>query len=129
MPELDLECPANYFGKGKDYCLPDDAAAVHEFERRFAEWESAHPDDPTGELALAKWEQDHANSLASKPLQRTRVETTGEKSSTVMESSDLKELELVLPAGHIAKFKNYCRLQRRRPRDIMMLWIEAYCKL
>ena len=127
MP-LDLECPANYFGKGKNYLLPDDAETIREFERRFQEWEQAHPEDPTGELALAKWESEVGPINKSKPQSQLRG-TTEEKTPEVSDEEIWKELELVMPERHIEKFKNYCRLQRRRPRDIMMLWIERLCKL
>jgi hypothetical protein len=128
MP-LTLECPANYFGKGENYILPDDAETVREFERRFQEWERQHPEDPTGELALAKWKEDHFEAPAPSRAPSTPRKTTEEKESSDSGDEEWKELELVLPVAHIEKLKNYAKLQRRRPRDIIMLWIERFCKI
>jgi hypothetical protein len=128
MP-LDLECPANYFGKGKNYTLPDDAEVVREFERRFQEWEREHPEDPTGDLALAKWEAEHSEETPRARVPAALREPTGEKEPVVSDDEDWKELEMILPVRHIEKLKKYASYKRRRPRDIVMLWIETYCKL
>lgn len=126
---LELKCPANYFGKGENYLLPDDAETVREFERQFQEWEQAHPEDPTGELALAKWKSEHGEDTPRPRIPAALREPTGEKIPTVDEEEEWKEIEMVIPVRYIEKFKNYCRLQRRRPRDVFMLWIERLCKL
>lgn len=126
-----LKCPANYFGKGEDYILPEDRDVIREYERQFQEWESTHPDDPTGEIALA-----HAKSLGSPTVekaipqqQRVRVSEDSEPVQIEEDSQDMAELELTLPPNEIRLLKNYARFKRKRPRDIVMAWIQQFCKL
>lgn len=121
-----LECPANYFGKGKDYILPDDPDTVAEFERRWREWEAEHPSDPTGDTALAQWEAEHGGTKSRSA--RVPAEIAGGDVEPG-DSDDMATLKLELPTGHIDKLKRYARFLRRRPRDVLMIWIERHCKL
>ncbi len=47
--------PANYFGKGENYVLPESMDAVREFEQQFDAWVTANPNDPTGEKAIESY--------------------------------------------------------------------------
>lgn len=125
---MPLECPANYFGKGEDYLLPDDPATLQEFERKFQEWEKSHPEDPTGEIALA---HDKIASSSSVEVRRNGAISTEEKKSPhelLPDDSPLKEIELVMPESYIIRFKEYCKEKRRRPRDMLMVWIDEKTK-
>lgn len=116
--------PANYFGKGEEFILPDDPVILKEFDARFNEYEIAHPEDPTGDKAL-----EHAKSQPPIKSKLDKGVSTTEEKSPVSEDDKWVELEMFMPARHIELFKKYCSLQRRRPRDIMMLWIDKLCKL
>lgn len=122
-----LEVPANYFGKGENYNLPDDPEIIREFERRFQEWEAAHPEDPSGELALALAKKH--NEPAKKINPPTSTGNRPAKEESAEEGIDWAELELTLPPDHITLLKNYAKFKRRRPRDIVMGWISQFCKL
>ena len=116
-------CPADYFGKGPEFLLPDDPQVLREFEMRFQEYELAHPNDPTGEIALAK-------NTVTRPTKPLAIPTEERDAFDLISENDtLSEIEMVLPIRHIQLFKRYCRFQRRRPRDVFMVWIDKICKL
>jgi hypothetical protein len=116
-----LEVPANYFGRGENYILKDDPEELRWFEERFKEWESAHPEDPTGEIALQ--EEKRKPSYQPNP---TKTTITRHDDDDFLDSTKLR---LELPTTHIEKLKNFAKFKRRRPRDIVMAWIDQYCKL
>lgn len=118
-----IECPANYFGKGEDYNLPDDVNVIAEYERKWKEWEAAHPEDPTGEIALAdaKKKGNLSTPTITSPNEEVKVKTE--------DDIDCAELQLLMPVRHIQLLKNYAKFRRRRPRDIIMGWIDMYAKL
>lgn len=142
-----VECPANYFGKGENYVLPDNADAIREFERRFQEWEVEHPEDPTGDLALAKWKAENtgkppAVSAPSKPKGAVNLpHITTEKEThlapmptipvmpVIPDDAEWVELELTLPKVYVDQLKRYAAFMRRRPRDIIILWINKHTKV
>ncbi len=131
-----LECPANYFGKGEEYTLPEDPDVIREFERRFQEWELAHPDDPLGELALARAKQHHEPTKkttpppVNQPHQQINPQPLPQSSLPLTDvGDDMIELELTLPADYVKLLKNYAKFKRRRPRDIIMSWIQQFCRL
>lgn len=114
--------PANYFGKGEDFILSDDKPnEIKEFDDKYKEWAEAHPEDPTGEIALAEFRK------------RNRItpeeEITSSSSSVEPEFQGSAKIHLELPETSIEKLKNYARFRRRRPRDIINGWIEQFCKL
>ncbi len=129
---MPLECPANYFGKGEDYLLPDDPKVLGEFERKFKEWEDSHPEDPTGDIALAHDKiassssvENRSNGAISTEEKKNPLPLTITEPSPELESDGLlKEIELVMPENYIKLFKEYCKEKRRRPRDMMMTWIK-----
>lgn len=121
-----LECPANYFGKGEDYVLPENADELRTFEHRFAQWEREHPEDPDGSIALA-----HAK-LNAQPTEEKNVSPSVGPSEVFIPRAVMDEsqkLKLELPLAYIEKLKKYASFKRRRPRDIIMAWIDANCKL
>lgn len=141
-----VECPANYFGKGENYMLPDNPEVIREFERRFQIWEREHPDDPTGDLALAKWKQDNSGkSPVSQPIKPKgavnlpHITTEEENPITAMPEVPVMpvisddavwvELELTIPREYVDQLKRYAAFMRRRPRDIIMLWITKHTKI
>lgn len=129
-----LSCPANYFGRGEDFLLPDDAEFLLEFNRQYEEWEREHPDDPTGEHALAKWKAE-GKDLTPKPLRPQPTKTHAptppppEESNDLAEDGDWDRLKLSLPDDYIQKLKDYARFKRVRPRDIVMGWIRQHAKI
>lgn len=124
-----LSCPANYFGRGENFVLPDDAAFIKEFEDQWATWEREHPDDPTGELALEAAKKNHIQIAPSPPRPAPVVIGIAEKNLEYVENDRRIFLKLTLPHAHMQKLKNFARLQRRRPRDIIIAWIEKLCRL
>lgn len=125
---VEPKCPANYFGRGENFNLPDDKEFLHQYELEWQEWERAHPDDPGGEKALAEWKK----WKATQPAQpSTTPPTTGGKESipSATVGVETKELELELDPAIITKFKAYCRLQRKRPRDIFTYWVNTYANI
>ena len=69
------KCPVNHFGKGVNYIVPQTDDAIAEYEEQWNEWESEHPDDPTGEKAWAKWEE-YKQSLLVKMIDPTYRDNT-----------------------------------------------------
>lgn len=139
-----LSCPCTYFGKGSNYILPDDPETIREFEAKWKEWETEHPDDPTGEKALAEYlaANPHTNLDAKTghvppPRQATQKAATPasfqkkeELEPTNFEiENETRKLRLELPDEVIEKLKRYARYCRRRPRDIIIGWVEKYCQL
>jgi hypothetical protein len=113
---MPLECPANYFGKGKDYILQPDFA--EEFDRRWKIWEKENPEDPTGEKALAFYESSQSTE---------RKEETANQGQTEKQAlEDTKKFRLELDAQDIERLKAYAKYKRKRPRDIITLWIRTY---
>lgn len=110
-------CPANYFGQGEDAALEPDKIA--EFNKLWNEWEEAHPDDPTGEIALAAYKQ--RNRI---PSEQKIPEV--EIDPTIILSG---KIHLEITEDRIDKLKKYARIHRRRPRDIVNGWIDQFCKL
>lgn len=118
-----IECPHNYFGRGVDYTLPDDPVIIREIEDKWAEWEAAHPDDPTGEIAYRNHQK--GNLLISK---RPNLAKSTEGRVTFAEFKTRK-LRLELPKNEIELLKRYAASERRHPRDIIIRWIHQNCKL
>jgi len=128
-----IEVPANYFGKGENYNLPDDAETIREFERRFTEWEKAHPDDPTGDIALAAYKKPLPTALVTT---KSTSDSAPTPVSDDVEEEDGEEFEfndssvrLRIPSPILLKFKKYARYKRKRPRDILIFWITRFCNL
>lgn len=120
QPSEPPKCPANYFGKGVDYQLPDDREAVAEYERLWREWETTHPNDPTGEIALKSWESNNGGTkvaLASPPV--AIVEGA--------QSSETSKLKLEIPDHVIKQLKNFASFKRKRPRDVIIELIQRNC--
>lgn len=112
--------PCNYFGKGENYNLQEDnPTQVAEFERLWKEWEEAHPEDPTGEIALEDY----------KKRNRLVPEEIITKKSIEQDLEESSKIHLELPERLILKLKNYARFRRRRPRDIVASWIEQFARL
>lgn len=113
-------CPANYFGKGADYVLPDSREEIQDYEEKWRKWMEDHPNDPTGELAIKEWEA-----------------TTGRKAKLATEpkpvGEDLDEefatLKLELNPNVIKQLKTYASFCRKRPRDIVARLIKAHCNI
>lgn len=126
--------PANYFGKGEGWELPDDPKIVEEFTKRFLEWEAAHPEDPTGDLALAAFNIRHPA-----PTEKVKGKRDVEGQLIVgptltiiqgpVDEPNECNLRLQLPASKLQTLKNYAHYKRRRPRDIIIDWINKNCKL
>lgn len=51
------KCPLNYFGKGKNYDLPQDQVSQKWFTDEWNKWEEANPEDLDGSKALAEYER------------------------------------------------------------------------
>lgn len=115
-----IQVPINYFGKGEDYSLPDDPNIIREFEAKWKEWDSLHPDDPMGEKALAEYKAKNKNT----------PEAYRGKEATIQEdaSDESNRLKLELPVIVIQRLKDYAKYKRKRPRDIIMMWILEKCK-
>lgn len=130
-----LSCPANYFGRGEDFDLPDDAEFLMVFNKQYEEWEREHPDDPTGEEALKKWKLERKSmapspSLRVPPTKRTEPAPPPDEESTDLdEDSDGDRLRLSLPDDYIKRLKDYARFKRVRPRDVVMGWIRQHAKI
>lgn len=111
------EVPANYFGRGRDFILPDDTTVVAEITEKWTKYEQDHPDDPMGENILKKWEED-ANRLctveATKNLQQARTIVSDYEFLGVT-----TQLRLELPKDLINHLKGYARYTRKRPRTII----------
>lgn len=142
-----LKCPANYFGKGEDYDLPADVDVLREFERQFSEWTAAHPEDPDGSIALA---HDKANPVIERPPKPEPTPTPAPipipqpepvkiqvvvpvveplQISYQCSVADSKKLRLELSVADIIKLRNYALMKRCRPRDVVSVLINTYCKL
>lgn len=119
--EQEPEVPSNYFGKGDNYILPDDVDEVRKFEDRWKKYEAENPDDPTGELALAKFRNAHPPTNQPKPPDNPPDRIV------LPENFEWKEIELILPVPYVERFKNFAAAKRRRPRDILMSFIDKYC--
>lgn len=130
------EVPVNYFGKGVDYQLPDDVEAVEEFNRKYAEYERDNPDDPTGALLLEKYNVHlkvqksiaHAPSMETK-LPGLPIQFGDEILKTEVTARGETFIRLSLPVNAIENLKKFARYQRKRPRDVVLAWIELYCRL
>lgn len=123
-----LECPASYFGKGENHNLSDDSAEeLREFEQKFREWEEKHPNDPTGEKALAIWKV--TNPTGSKVATPKTPEPITAPTEEEEDDSEKGSLKLVLSERQIQKIKGYARVRGCRPRDLVIEWIEKFCKL
>ena len=120
------ECPANYFGKGENYVLPEDIEVVREFEQRFSEWVTAHPNDPTGEITLAAWKKADKTPIANIPRVHHQPTT---KEIYKIDSEGNSQLRVQIPQEFIAMLKSYAHARKRRPRDIIIHWIQTNCKL
>lgn len=129
-----IECPANYFGRGEDYILPDDPDVVREFERKFEEWVNTHPDDPTGEQTLKAHgpQRTHRSILNRSPKgifinsnSETPAPPTKEKEPYVL----MGEIKLRLPIKELETLKNFAIFKRRRPRDIICRLINENCQI
>lgn len=112
-----IECPANFFGRGKDFDLAEDPAAIQEIEKKWQAWEIAHPDDPTGELALEIEEKRITPVLVPTPAAPTQEKKIIE---------ELVNLRLQIPSRIDNKLKAIAKAKRKRPRDIVVELIEKY---
>jgi len=124
--------PANYFGRGEDFCLPEDHAIVREYERRFQEYEAAHPEDPMGEKLLEADRKKKLNlpkAIDARLSDRTIPTEEKVEAEPPIEMDEMVEVEMTIPKSQLDLFKRYCKFQRRRPRDIFLLWIARHCKL
>lgn len=70
-----IEVPANYFGKGENYILPDEGEEQADFARRFDEYVVAHPEDPAGEQALRLYEENLASAKSIKQAVNEGIES------------------------------------------------------
>lgn len=122
-----IQCPANYFGEGEDYSLPDDPSILQEFSKKFEEWERNHPDDPTGEKALASYKAKHGEIEYTKKEKTPRVLEDDEE--LVKDNSECVNLRLQVPMETCRLFKNYAKFRRMRPRELLILWVTKYAKL
>ena len=141
--KFEPKCPANYFGKGEDYILTDNADEIKEFEENWKEWEVNNPNDPTGEIALQIWKDSKKKTrafvtapppIATKEekeiLQKPIIVHTRKPLPTqVIEEFKNVDLQLKLPNYLVEQFKTFCRDQKRRPRDIMIYWIKLHARL
>jgi len=122
---LEPKCPANYFGLGADYVLPEDIEIVREFELKFSDWVTKNPDDPTGELAIAAYQK----YLAQNP--KAKAELAKPKYDAIVinpnDYDDAKQLRLQLPADLLEVLKKFAKAKKRRPRDIIIHWIKTHC--
>ena len=149
--------PANYFGKGENYVLPESLDAVREFEQQFDAWVTANPNDPTGEKAIESYKAHLAatknkvtHPFATPPadvllpsvvapppvdiekLVEAKVESVMQAQAptpTLELSGDTDQLKLQLPVELIDKLKDFAKAKRRRPRDIVITWILENCHL
>lgn len=146
--------PANYFGKGADYVLPDNLEIIHQFERDFDAWVRENSDDPTGEKALALWEQSQLQPPELPPLQKkkellpsvelpAKVEVEVEHLTPtkildlalkpivvdVEQGLETVQLTLELPEIYVERFKKFCKFKRKRPRDVLLFWILQHAKI
>lgn len=154
-----IEVPANYFGKGEMYFMQEDSEEMQEFIRKFDEYVVNHPDDPTGEQALADYNEKcrkerlfvSPRAALQKPassfvegdpdvyvqgpipyrIPHPRLEALEKVSISVDADGDevWKEIKLIIPEGYYVMLKNYAAVKRRRPRDVVMKWINEHCKL
>lgn len=114
------KCPANYFGKGVNYVLPDDREAVQEYERLWQEWEAAHPNDPTGEIALKEWSHTTGKKVVFSDGPQPIIQPNDV-------SAETSKLKLELADSDIRLLKNFASFKRRRPRDVIAELIRTYC--
>lgn len=117
------ECPANYFGKGADYQLPDDIKVVAEYERRWRDWESKHPEDPTGEIALREWEARGGGKGKSSSAPRETMEVDA------IEEGETSQLKLEMLDSDIRLLKMFASFKRKRPRDVLSTLIRQNCRI
>lgn len=137
----ELKCPANYFGKGENYILPDNPEEIRDFERQFKDWEAKHPDDPTGEMALKNHKEVVRTTPKALPAQPVVIISERDANKVIFPSVAAKkgvieddpefqnaELELELPKYLIAQLKAFAKYKSRRPRDIVASWIRLYAR-
>ncbi len=130
---MPIACPANYFGKGANYILPDNEEEVRAFEQLFDKWVTDHPDDPTGELALATekknnksdygWNPGYALEIGSKGIANP-VDPRDLPPDKIEINGETTQLTLELPKEFIKKLKRIAIHKKRRPRDIIMSYIK-----
>lgn len=118
--------PVNYFGKGEHWELPPDEAVQKEFTQRFLEYEVEHPDDPTGEIAFAEYKRKYP--FTGKTIPSIVEQKTFAYAPEPVEPYS-ENLRLQIPPSKLQTLKNYAHYRRRRPRDILIEWIDKYCKL
>lgn len=145
------KCPATYFGKGADYVLPDNLEIIHQFERDFDTWVRENPDDPTGEKALALWEQSQLQPPTPPLLQKKKelplfevwpvkleTEVSGFEDKIPLptplnlpdeDGLETVQLTLELPEQYVDRFKRFCKAKRKRPRDVLLFWILQHAKI
>lgn len=133
MSELtEPKCPSNNFGKGPGYVVPQTDEAISEWEKMWDEWESAHPDDPTGEKALAKWEDYVRRAAASTAMIHTPDDLAHTKPipKPVRElryNRDNKEkFRFYIPVELHEMLKRKCNDQGRAMSNVVQKLIESY---
>lgn len=122
-----IECPHNYFGRGVNFQLPDDPIIIQEIEKKWEEWESAHPDDPTGERAYVEAMKRNGKTISTRPEIPKFVQS--KEGPVTFEENKTKKLRLELPKREIELLKRFSAAERRHPRDIIIRWIHQNCKL
>lgn len=123
-----IKCPANYFGRGENYNLPDDPEIIKELNAQWEQWEREHPDDPTGEKALAAdIELFGKPSLTPKAVNFKRLVEPDEEE--IVDDTENVNLRLQIPKETCRIFKNYAKLKRMRPRELLILWVHKIAKL
>lgn len=129
--------PINYFGKGRDHIISADSSEVAQFEKDWREWEAKNPNDPTGEIALEKWEKEQRqieiDEESPDNFQQPRTQQKSERSTKpfkpLPEDWTTNKMRLELDQHSIDKLKKYASFKRRRPRDIIAHLIEQYCNI
>lgn len=122
-----IKCPANYFGRGENYNLPDDPSIIQEIQVLWSEWEREHPGDPTGDKALAEWKAKNPDKPA---ISRDKIpRALEEDEEEIFDNSECVNLRLQVPIETCRLFKNYAKLKRIRPRELLILWVAKYAKL
>lgn len=129
MSDSPPKCPINYFGKGRDHIISADSSEVAQFEKDWREWEAKNPNDPTGEIALEKWEKEQTQLEPTSPSATSTASKKAKPFKPLPEDWTTNKMRLELDQHSIDKLKKYASFKRRRPRDIVAHLIEQYCNI